>query len=327
MRSVPLGILAAAACLLAAGCQPAKLVQREPYRGQVLRINLQRELGYLPLLLMQRQRRLEQRIPGLSVEWKSIATARAVAEALSTGTLDVGVGPVADFLVARERGVPVRILAGIAELPLGLVTNRLDARALHDLGPRDRVAVPTLGGQEHTVLRVAALRELGDWQAIDPLVVQRSHSEAFGALVDGREITAHVAISPYLERELETLSVRRLVEGATVMGGPPMSVIAYTTPTTRERQAALIGVFLEVLRASTESIPRNVDAAAELLADADGQRLTPSALQRYLDQPGLTFSTRAHGVSRLATFMRYTGQLAGVPDTWDELAFADTRGS
>lgn len=327
MKAVSLGLLLLVVGLFAIGCQPARLVSREPYRGQVLRVNFQRELGYAPLLLMQRQRRLEQRVPGVVVEWKSIQTAEAVAEALSTGTLDVGVGSTAAFLQARERGLPVRVLAGVAELPLGLTTNRLDARSLRDLGPGDRVAVPTLGGQEHSVLRLAALGELGDWQALDPLVVPRTHADAFGALLNRRALTAHVAVSPYLDRELETLKAHRLVDGAAVMGGPAMSVVAYATPAARERQSALIGVFLEVLRESSESAARDLGQTSDLLAELDGASLTTDALRRYLDRPGLTFSTRVRSLSRLATFMRHTGQLTAVPPTWEELAFAGVEGS
>ena len=327
MKTVSPSLVLLVLCLLAVGCQPAKLVQREPYRGQVLRINLQRELGYAPLLLMQRHRRVEQRVPGAVVEWKSIQTSEAVAEALSTGTLDIGVGSIASFLLARERGLPVRILAGISELPLGLTTNRLDARTLHDLGPRDRIAVPMLGGQEHTVLRMAALRELGDWRALDPLVVQRAHPDAFGALMNRRALTAHVAVSPYLERELESPDVRRLLDGVAVMGGPAMSVVAFTTPTVRARQSALIGVFLDALRESSEAAVGDVVQATDLLANLDGAGLTTADLRRYLDRPGLTFSMEVRGLSRLATFMRYTGQLTSVQATWDDLAFADATGS
>jgi len=174
---------------------------------------------------------------------------------------------------------------------------------------------------------MAALRELGDWRALDPLVVQRAHLDAFGALMNRRALTAHVAVSPYLERELESPDVRRLLDGVAVMGGPAMSVVAFTTPTVRARQSALIGVFLDALRESSESAVGDVVQATDLLADLDGAGLTTADLRRYLDRPGLTFSMEVRGLSRLATFMRYTGQLTSVQATWDDLAFADATGS
>ena len=320
-------LLLVACCPVVTACQPARLAGREPPRGQTLRINVAGGFGYLPLLLMQERRLLERRVPGLSVEWKAIPTPEAVNEALASGVLDIATGSPTAALLAHERGVPARALAGVAELPLGLVSNRPNARTVRDLGSGDRIAVPALDSHEHMVVRVAALRELGDWQALDPLVVPRAHPEAFAALLARREVTAHVATTPYLDRELETPNLRRLLDGADVMGGPAMGVVAYTTPALRERQAALFGVFLEALREATALAERDVGEATRLLTAGDGSRFAPEALARYLDHPDLRFSTQVRGLPRLATFLHYTGQYQRIPTSRQELLFDDVSES
>jgi ABC-type nitrate/sulfonate/bicarbonate transport system substrate-binding protein len=323
---VALCLLPAASCLLVTACQPARLTPREPPRGQVLRINLHRGIGYAPLLIMQSRRLLERRVPGLSVEWKAIPAAETIHEALASGGLDIATGSPTDFLAAREAALPARVLAGLAELPLALVSARPEVRSIRDLGPDDRIAVPTLGGQEHVILRMAALRELGDWQALDRLVVAKPHPDAFAALLARGEITAHMAIPPYLDQALESPGLRRLLDAADVLGGPTTMVVAYTTPALREGQATLVDVFREALGEATDLAARDPDATAKLLVDREGFQLPPATLARYLTRPGLTFSTRVRGLPRLATFLQVTGQLERAPTAWRDLAFDDAPG-
>lgn len=324
LRFVVLCLLPAAYCLLASACQPARVIGREPTGGQGLRIGIQAGVGYTPLHVMQARRLLERRVPGLGVEWKSIATPEGVEEALASGTLDVAHGPPTAFLLARERGVPARVLAGVAELPVAVVGGRSEARSIRELGPDDRVAVPSFGGWEHTLLRMAALRELGDWQALDRLVVVRPHAEARAALLGRGEITAHVAPPPYLNAELEAPGTRRLVDLAEALG-PGSAVVAYTTPALRERRSALVEVYLDALREAAELVRRDPAEAARLVPH-DELQLPPDAMARYLAQsPGLHFSTRVRGLPRLAEFLELSGQLRRAP-AWHELVFDDVQG-
>ena len=312
--------LLAAACLLIAGCQPARQIGRDPLRAQSLRINVQGGAGFAPLMLMQRRRLLEQRVPGLSIEWKVIPTQQGVDEALASGGLDIAAGSIVSFLQTRERGIPARLMAGVAELPLGIVANR-PARSLGELPPGDRIAVPFVGSQEHIMLRMAALRDLGDWQALDRRVDPRPHAEALTALLAGRDVAAHVAVTPYLDRGLESPRVYRLVEGAELAGGPSSTVVAYATAGQRERQSALFAIFVDVLREATDLAVRDPNETARLVAETDAPLLSPDAVARYLARPGVHFSTDVRGLRRLVTFMQSTGQLRHAPTNPSELAF------
>jgi NitT/TauT family transport system substrate-binding protein len=291
----------------------------------VLRIAVQGGIGYAPLLVMRKHRLLEQRVPELQVEWSVLPGAETVEEALLMGDLDLATGTTTAFLQARERGVPARILAGVSELPIGLVTTRAEARSLRDFRPGDRIAVPALDGHEHTVLRMAALRELGDWQALDPLVVARPHAEASAALLAGQDIVGHVAIPPFLDDELTRPGVRRLIDEHEAASGPMTTVVAYTTPSLRERQPALFDIFLAALRDAVDLATRDATGTARLLADADGPDGETQKLVRALARPGLTYSPQVRGLERLVTFMRYTGQVQTAPTSWDELTFQGVR--
>ncbi len=313
-RLAVLCLLPTAYCLLVSACQPARLAHRERAAVQVLRVNILREAGYAPLLLMQRRRLLERRVPDLAVEWKVIPTQEAVYQALALGGLDVATGSAVAFLLAGEHGLRARVVAGVSELPLGLVGSRAEARSLRDLGSDDRIAVPARGGLEHVLLRMAALRELGDWRSLDPLVVPRAHPEAFTALLARRDVTAHVAESPFLDDELETPGLHRLVDGSEVMGGPTSTVVAFSTTALYERHDALFAAFRDVLREATELATREPAEVAALLAEGDGYPMSAASVARYLGRGGLVFSTRVPGLARLAAFMEYSGQLTKAPD-------------
>lgn len=323
---VLLCVLAATHGLHAAACQPARLTAREQPRGQILRVNLGPGVGYASLLLMQKRRLLERRVPGLVVEWKSIPTAEGIDEALAAGSLDIAHGSLAQFLLARERGLPVRVLAGVAELPTAVMSRRSGVRSLRDLDLTDRVALPQPEGHEHTLLRMAAMRELGDWRALDRLVVPRPHSEAFTALISRREITAHVAIPPYLDRELELPELHRLVDGEEVMGGPTTAVVAYTTPALRERQGALFAVFLDALRESADLARADPAETARMLAENEQIPVRTERLVRSLANPAVAFSMRVRGLPRLVTFMQYTDQIGPAPISWRDLTFDEVEG-
>jgi NitT/TauT family transport system substrate-binding protein len=321
-------LLPTAYCLLVllVACEPAKWTPaRQPERGRVLRISVQGGIGYAPLLVMRKHRLLEQRVPELHVEWSVIPGAETIEEALAMGDLDLATGTATAFLQARERGVPARILAGVAELPIGLTTTRPETRSLRDFRPGDRIGVPALDGHEHTVLRMAALRELGDWQALDPLVVARPHAEASAALVGGRDIVGHVTIPPFLDDELTRPGVRRLIGGYEATGGPMTTVVAYTMPSLRERQPALYDIFLAALRDAVDLATRDVEGTARLLAEAEGPDGETPRFVHALARPGLVFSTHVRGLDRLVTFMRYTGQVKTAPTSWDELTFQGVR--
>lgn len=318
-------VLLLTASLLLAGCQPARAVGRGAPRAQVLRVNLQGGIGYAPLHLMQARRLLERRMPGLSVEWKTISQPELIYDALATGDLDLATASPTAFLLGRERGLPARALAGVSEVPIAVVSGRADARALRDLRADDRVAVPAPDSHERTVLRMAALRELGDARALDSLIVARPHHEALLAL-GAREIAAQVTVPPFLDQALDTPGVRRLVDGSEVIGGASPYVLAFSTPAARHERPELFDAFVDALREAGDLAARDRAETARLLSEGEEPWQAAPALARGLGRPGVVFSTRPRGLTRVAEFLRHTGQLERTPVSWAELAFDDAEG-
>lgn len=324
-RAIPLLLAGAASALGLAACQPARLVRRDPSRRLVLRVNLHGSAAYAPLLLMRERRMLESALPGLTVEWKVIPAPEDVNEALRVGGLDLGVGPPPWFLLAREAGLPVRLLCGVSALPCAVV-GRAGLRSLGSLRKGEKIAVPDLNGLEAAVLQLAALRELGDPRALDGNVVERAHVEALPALALGKDFAAHVAISPFLELELEAAGPERLVDSRDLFGALPTTSLVYGLPSLRERAAPLLAAFTDTLADASRLVFADPVGAARLLTEGDELRATPERIGEILARSGWQPGPRLSGVVRIAELWRGTDRLREPPTNWRELAFDGVQG-
>lgn len=269
---------------------------------------------------------LEEALPGLSVEWKSIPAADAVNGALREGGLDLAVGPPTAFLLAREASVPARLLCGISALPCAIL-GRSGLRSLGSLRRGERIAVPDEASLEAAVLQLAALRETGDPRAWDGNVVARPHAEVLPALKLGSEVAAHVSVTPFLELELEGSGPERLVDSRELFGGLPTTALVYALPSARERSGPALDAFTEALAESARLTAADPVGTAKLLSDTDELRAPPERIGEILRRSGWELGPRLAGVVRIAELWRGTGRLRHTPTTWAELAFEGVPGS
>jgi NitT/TauT family transport system substrate-binding protein len=324
-RAIPLILAGAASTLGLAACQPARLVRRDPSRRLVLRINLYGTAAYAPLLLMRERRMLEDSMLGLAVEWKLIPAPEEINEALRVGGLDLAVGPPTAFLLAREAGLPVRLLCGVAALPCAVV-GRAGLRSLSGIKPADRIAVPDQASLEAAVLQLAALRDLGDPQALNANLVERPHVEAMPALKLGKDFAAHVAITPFLELELEGTGPERLVDSRDLFGALPTTALAYGLPSLPDRSAPLLDAFVGTLAEAARLVAADPTGTARLLTEGDDLRAPPERIGEILARSGWLPGLRLGGVLRVAELWRRTDRLRKVPTTWADLAFNGVQG-
>jgi NitT/TauT family transport system substrate-binding protein len=291
----------------------------------VLRINLHGSAAYAPLLQMQERRMLEEALPGLSVEWKVIPAAETVNEALGDGGLELGVGAPTAFLLAREAGLPVKLLCGVSALPC-VVVGRAGLRSLGALRQGDRIAVPDGASLEAAVLELAALRELGDPRALQANVDERPHVEALPALKLGNDLAAHVAITPFLELELEGSGPERLVDSRDLFGGLPTTALVYGLPSLRERAAPILAAFTRALEEAARLVTVDPVGTARLLSESDELRAPPERIGEILARSGWQPGPRLRGVVKIAELWHRTDRLRRTPVAWTELAFAGVQG-
>jgi NitT/TauT family transport system substrate-binding protein len=308
-----------------AACQPARLVRRDPSRRLILRINMYGSAAYAPLLQMREHQMLEEALPGLAVEWKEIPAAEAVNDALRDGGLELAVGPPPAFLLARETGLPVRLLCGISALPCAVV-GRSGLRSLRSIRRADRIAVPDELSLEAAVLQLAALRELGDARALDGNIQERSHADALPALKLGKDFAAHVAVTPFLELELEGAGPERLVDSRDLFGGLPTTALVYGLSALRQRSAPILSAFAEALSEAVRLVKADPVGTARLLSESDDLRAAPERIGEVLGRSGWLPGPRLSGITRITELWRGTGRLRHPPSSWADLTFDGVLG-
>lgn len=307
-------------------CQPAQLIRRDPSRRLVLRINLYGNAPYAPLLQMRERKLLEEAVPGMWVEWKVIPGLDAVNEALREGGVDIAVGPPTALLLAREADLPVRVIGGISALPCAVI-GRSGLRSLAAVRQTDRIAIPDATSFEASLLQLAALRELGDAQALDTVMTERPHLDALPAVVQGKELAAHVTMTPFLELELEGNGPERLVDSRQLFGGLGTTALAYALPSLKERAAPLIDVFAAALMDGARLAVSDASGTARLLSETEDIRMAPERLGGLLERSGWQLGAPPLGVTRIAELWQRTGRLRQTPVSWTELAFDGVSGS
>jgi ABC-type nitrate/sulfonate/bicarbonate transport system substrate-binding protein len=324
-QALPLLLAGGAALGGLAACQPARLVRRDPSRRPVLRINLYGSAAYAPLLIMRDRRLLEAALPGLAVEWKVIPSDEAVRQALQDGGLDIASGPPTAFLLAREAGLPVRIIGGVSALPCAVV-GRNGLHSLSALRPDDRVAIPEEAGMESVVLQLAALHELGDAHALDANIVVRPNLDVLSDLKPGGKLAAHVAATPLLDLELEGTGPERLVDGRALFGALPTAALVYALPSLREQTLPLLETFTQVLTDAAQLTANDPLGSARLLSEQEELRIASERLGDILARSGWQPGLHVAGVTRIAELWRRSDRLQRTPAAWSELAFAGVQG-
>jgi NitT/TauT family transport system substrate-binding protein len=320
-------LLAGAASTLAlSACQPARLIRRDPSRRLVVRINVYTSAAYAPLLQMRERRLLERELPGLSVEWKIIPAAEEVNQALRDGGVDLATGAPTAFLLARESNLPVRLIGGIGALPCAIL-GRAGLRSLAGIRPADRIAVPDESSLEAAVLQLAALRELGDARALAANTVSRSHADALPVIKLGNELAAHVAVTPFLELELEGTGPDRLIDSRDLFGGLPTSAVAYALPALRERSGPILDAFTSALAEGVRLASSDPIGTARLLTESDDLRAPPERIGAILARSGWQPGPGLTGVTRIAELWRRTDRLHRTPERWADLAFEGVQGN
>ncbi len=274
---------------------------------------------------MRERELVQQRVPGLSVEWKVIPKTEAIHEALLTGGLDVAIGTATTFLQFRASGVPVRALAAVSELPTGIVTNRPAARSLRDLGPADRIAVPDAGDHLATIFRLAALREFGDARALDGLLVSMPIVDGFAALRARRDVSAQALIAPYLEVAQDTTGLRRLDDPAAM---PRVTtLVAYMLPEFRERRRLLYDAFVDALAEAGPLVTAAPETTMKLLNERDDLDLSSLTLAAYLSRPGVVYGGDLRGLGDLARLLSLADLIRSPLPAPGELTFEPSAGA
>lgn len=290
---------------------------------RVLRIAIQFGIGYGQLIVMQKHKILEQRIPGLRVEWLTLSSGAVVRDAMLAGQVDVGTGAPGPFIIAWDRGVTWKVVAALNQMPLYLNTNRPEIKSLRDFRPTDKIAMPSVGSVQHVVLQMAAEKELGNPHALDSLVVSMAHPDGMLALISKREITAHLTSPPFEYLELQVSGIHKIFDSYQIVGGPHTFIMVWAMDDFPKKNPDVYRALLRSLEETTRFMNEDHDGAARILAEAE--KTDVAFMKALLRNPEIEYTMTPHRLMQFAVFLRKIGVTTRVPSSWREFTFADIR--
>ena len=300
--------------LLVSGCE-----NNEERRQQKITIAEQYGLAYAPVQLIKELQFLEEANPNLEVEWKQLSNTTSIRESMLAGEVDIAFMAIPPFLIARDKGMEWKIISGLSESPLGLMTNRGDINILADFKADAKIAVPQPGSIQHILLSMAAEREFGEVDRFDEQLLTMSHPDAMNALLAGREVSAHFASPPYLFLESREEGIKKILSGREAFGGDFTFIIGVSTEEFYEQQTKNYSYFLEALEKAIEFIEGQPEEAAKILAD--NYNLSQTEMLEYLNWPGMKYSSEIKGLDKFIDFMAAEAYLETNNHQYSELIF------
>src|SRR5690242_19226384 len=211
MQQFPRGCAALALIVAAALFAPAAQAQQKS------EIALSRQPGifYMPSHIMEKLKLIEKHaaslgVSGVTTKWITFSGGGAQTDALLAGGVDIlntGTGNLL-LLWDRTRGGVKGIVATSAQ-PMTLISRDPNIKSLKDIGPNDKIAVPTVKvSTQAIVLQIAAGELFGadQWAKLDPNTVQLGHPDAYAAISNPQhEVRNHFSIPPFTFLELKNV--------------------------------------------------------------------------------------------------------------------------
>jgi ABC-type nitrate/sulfonate/bicarbonate transport system substrate-binding protein len=209
---------------------------------QKTEVTISRAYGliYMATDIIEKRRLIEKHaaalgIPDLKVNWVTFSGGGAQTDALLAGKVDIVNSGIGNLLLLWDRTKGgVKGIVGTSALPLDLISRDPRIKSLKDIGPNDKIAVPTVKVSTHAVLlEIAAAKLWGpdQWERLDANTVQLGHAEAVAALANPRhEVATHFSAPPYQYFELKNIpGAHVILRSDDIAGGPVASAQMFTT--------------------------------------------------------------------------------------------------
>ena len=307
-------------------------------------VSITRQPGilYLPSLVMEKQKLIEKHaekagVPGVKVSWLGFNSGGAQTDALLSGNVDVvntGVGNLL-LLWDRTKGGVKGIVANSA-LPVILISRNPNIKSLKDIGPNDKIAVPTVKVSTQAILlQMAAAQMYGaeNVTRFDVNTVQLGHPDAVVAMSNSQhEVTSHFTAPPYGYIELKNVKGAHVVASSPdIIGGPLTQSQFFTTTKFADANPKIVAAIRSASVEAIDFIKKDTRAAAEIYRELTNDKMGVDEILEMLKQPGMMeWGTAPQGTMKFATHMYRIGTLKTMPKAWTDYylpASADLNGN
>jgi NitT/TauT family transport system substrate-binding protein len=303
-----------------------------PVRAQTseLRIAVQPGILFYSMWIMKQAGLAERQAakagqPGLKVNWLTMSSGGANADALLSGSVDVVAGGTSNLLVvwSKSKGA-VKAISAVSGVPNVLLTRDPSVRTLKDFTDKNRIAVPTIKMSLQAIyLQMALEQEFGEgsFKKFDSMMVQLGHPQATLALLDPRNpVDSHFSGPPFMQTALKNPAIHRILTSVDLVG-PSTSLLAYTTAKFYDANPKMIDIFVAALNGANQLIQSEPKKAAQYYLDATGEKYSVDEIVAMVGEPGTLFTTVPKGTMKFAEFMHKVGTLDRKPASWKDYFF------
>jgi NitT/TauT family transport system substrate-binding protein len=312
-------------CAAPSAAQTSGRIERAQRPGE-LGIGVGHGIGFLPLFIAQDFRLLEKhaKAAGLNAKLtlRRFPTVLPMRQALARGEIAAGAYGLPAFLLARNAARPPEELlavSGITTLPLVLLTARPNIRAIDDLKPADKIAVPMLTAPQVGYLSMQTHPWFGRERLRQQLVVM-PHQDSIDALTEGKGVAAYFSSPPFTQIAMRDPKVRAVLSSADIMGGKASFLVMASPKAALTAHPKLPEVLAKAIDEASGIIRNDPRRAAMVwLKWEPSHTLDARTVEGILRDLKDDFGSGVFGVEATATYLRRDNRLKEGVSSWKDV--------
>jgi len=307
-----------------------------PARAEMTEIAVAQQYGasFLPLMVMERQNLADKHakalgLPGLSVQFRSVAGPSVMNDGLISGALQFGAaGPPSMITLWDKTRGAIRAASAITTYPLQLVSRNPAVKTARDFSAADRIAVPSVKISTQAVMLQMLAAELygdADYTHFDPLTVSLSHPDAAQAIISGTAgVNAHFGSSPFYEQEMKVPGMHLVSSNYQILGGPATALLLVASQKFHDANPLTYRSFTGGLAEAIDWINADKRRAAQLYLEMakDTKNSVDDIVQMIADKD-YAYTLRPAKVLRTAQFMAKIGTIRQAPAKVEDMFFPE----
>lgn len=286
-------------------------------------IATQPDLGYAPLFIVEQEGWLKQALPNVHVTWDSLNSGSAMETGLLSGSLDVGAGGVAPFVLGWAKGVGWKLVSSLDEMDLWLVC-KPGIHSLKDITSSDRIAVVAPTSIQAVILKKAAAKYLGNASVLDKNLVILPHPVAYQSFRAG---TVQCALDAPPFQEEEVAAGGHVVLKSYQLFGPSTFNSAFALPRFYDTHEAEMKILVQQIERGVALLKDHPNEAARVLSAYEHGSLSQAAAKQDITASSVRYTITPHGYLAYAKFMHSIGLISKVPASIKDLEFPTLYGT
>jgi NitT/TauT family transport system substrate-binding protein len=328
LATLLVALVFAAPCAAQTRAKEERVKRERAQKPGEIAIGIGHGIGFLPLFIAQDLGLFDKHAKANGLNSKVVvrrfSTAAPMRQSLAKGEIAAGAYGIPAFLMAREaaRQTPqeLQAVSGVTTLPLVLVTARPDIRALNDIKPADKIAVPMLTAPQVTYLRMQTSPWFGGQDRLRQQLVAMPHQESLDALTAGKGIAAYFSSPPFTQIALHDPKVRAVTSSADIMGGKASFLVMASPKSALATHPKLPEVLAKAIDEASDLIRKDPRRAAMVwLKWEPSHTLDARMVEAILRDLKDDFGSGVFGVEGTATFLRRDNRLKEGIWSWKDV--------